>query len=76
MLDQDSTTVSLCFCCGSCGAAVALAPINTDDLAYCCQNRCCLRAVAVDCPEALQLRQSLELPTNLVIHYPLQELVA
>jgi hypothetical protein len=60
-------TTSQYFCCGSCGAPVVLLSINTDDLAYCCQNRRCQRVVSVDCPEALHLRQTLELPTHATV---------
>jgi len=60
-------TTSQHFCCGSCGAPVALLPINADDLAYCCQNVRCQRVVSVDCPEALHLRETLELPTRATV---------
>jgi hypothetical protein len=46
---------SAVFCCNSCGAPVALEQINSDDLAYVCQNRSCGRSVHVDCPEGLRV---------------------
>jgi len=46
---------------------VALLSINPDDLAYVCQNARCGRAVHVDCPEALQVRETLELPAQRVL---------
>jgi len=59
--------VSQHFCCGSCGAPVALLPINANDLAYCCQNRYCGRCVSIDCPEALAILEPLELPARAIV---------
>jgi hypothetical protein len=60
-------TTSQPFCCNTCGAAIALELINADDLAYVCQNRRCQRVVSVDCPEALHVRETLELPTRATV---------
>lgn len=63
MSTAHNPTTSHAFCCNSCGAPVSLALINADDLAYVCQNPACGRTVSVDCPEALQVRETLELST-------------
>jgi hypothetical protein len=55
--------VSQAFCCPSCSAPVALTIQQGGDLTYECQNVRCQRVVSADCPEALQVRETLELPT-------------
>jgi hypothetical protein len=59
--------VSQVFCCNSCGAAVALVEQLGGDLTYECQNRRCQKVVSVDCPEALHVRETLELPTRTTV---------
>jgi hypothetical protein len=54
-------TTSERFACSTCGAPVALLPINPDDLAYVCQKAACGRAVSVDCPEALAIVEPVTL---------------
>lgn len=63
MLNLNSTT-SRVFCCTSCGAPVALVVQLGGDVTYQCQNACCQRVISVDCPEALQVREFLELPVR------------
>lgn len=55
------STTSEVFVCNSCLAPVSLQLINSDDLAYCCTNAKCGRAVHVDCPQGLALAEDAAL---------------
>ena len=60
-------TTSQAFCCNTCGSDVALVEQLGGDLGYECKNRRCQRVVSVDCPEALHLRETLELPIRTTV---------
>lgn len=52
-----NSTISRAFCCNSCSGDVALELSQGGELYYICQNSACKRAVHVDCPEALRLKE-------------------
>ena len=62
--------VSKVFCCNTCGSEVALVEQLGGDLTYECQNRRCQRVVGVDCPEALHVRETLEVPARATVATP------
>ncbi len=61
-----SYTYSEIFCCGNCHDAVTIEELPGGDLAYCCKNAACQKAVSVDCPESLALIEDvvLKLPVK------------
>jgi len=58
--------ISLKFCCAQCHDSVRIEELPGGDLAYCCKNAACQKAVSVDCPEALALIEDvvLKLPVK------------
>jgi len=69
-----SITLSEVFCCGICGASLALVVLPGGDLAYECQGLFCGKTIPSSCVEDLAVRDELAivLPTP---HIPIVEVV-
>jgi hypothetical protein len=52
-------TLSEVFCCGICGASLALVVLPGGDLAYECQGLFCGKTILSDCAEDLAVRDEL-----------------